>query len=405
MKAPAIPMDDYPKRQAQVAEEAGERGLDGLLVWSTGGSALDGYGDVFWLTNHYSQPPRVSVEYPGIMRGWGQTAFVQSSRAGGGTLVCESNDWRRDLVVAERVVDSLDLYSLVVKTIKEAGLANARVGLVGAAIMPLAAWQAITSELPGIRFEPADPILSNRRMRKSDAEVEMMRHAAAAGAAIQNAMFGAIAEGGTDTDLVRAAHRVCADFGAVPWEFAFASGPHSGHGYWGRLPAWDRERRYEAGDIVHPDVYGCVNGYFYDVQRTYIVGGKPSRELLRLLEGAVGVIEALTAACRPGTPVADVARVRGTWLAEHGLSEPQTAQPASDDLLTPLTGSGHGLGLGFEWPAVYEGSEDVLEPNMTIALEFYLSEPGIGTVVNEEVVLVTEGAPEVLTAASPARRW
>jgi Xaa-Pro aminopeptidase len=404
MSAPTISAAEHRARQAQVAADAGTRGFDGLLVWSTGGSALDGYGDVFWLANHYSQVPRVSIEYPGWMRGWGQTAFVLPA-AGRGTLVCESNDWRRDLVVADHVVSSLDLYGQVARSMKEAGLANGRIGLVGGAIIPLRAWEAITSELPGARFEPADEILANRRMRKSSAEVDMMRHANSAAAAIQNAMFEAIAEGKTDNDLARVAYATCCDVGAVPWEFAFASGPHSGHGYWGRLPAWDRERLYERGDIVHPDVYGCVNGYFYDVQRTYIVGNKPGKELVRLLEGAVGVIEALTAACRPGTPVADVARVRGEWLAEHGLAEPADRSAGSDDLLTPLLASGHGVGVGFELPWVYEGSTDLLEPNMTIALEVYISEPGVGTVVNEEVVLVTEGEPEVLTAGSPARHW
>ena len=42
---------------------------------------------------------------------------------------------------------------------------------------------------------------------------------------------------------------------------------------------------------------------------------------------------------------------------------------------------------------------------MTLALEVYISEPGLGTVANEEIVLVTEGEPDVLTRSSPARHW
>jgi Xaa-Pro aminopeptidase len=70
-----------------------------------------------------------------------------------------------------------------------------------------------------------------------------------------------------------------------------------------------------------------------------------------------------------------------------------------------LAASGHGVGTGFELPWIYEGSTDVLEPGMTLALEVYVSEPGLGTVANEEVVLVTTGEPEVLTLSSPARHW
>jgi Xaa-Pro aminopeptidase len=70
-----------------------------------------------------------------------------------------------------------------------------------------------------------------------------------------------------------------------------------------------------------------------------------------------------------------------------------------------LVGVGHGLGLGFELPWVDPGSTWTLEPSMTIALEVYLSEPGVGTVAFEHVVLVTDGEPEVLTLGCPARWW
>ena len=42
---------------------------------------------------------------------------------------------------------------------------------------------------------------------------------------------------------------------------------------------------------------------------------------------------------------------------------------------------------------------------MTIALEVYLSEPGVGTVAFEHVVLVTEAEPEILTLGCPSRWW
>jgi Xaa-Pro aminopeptidase len=199
------------------------------------------------------------------------------------------------------------------------------------------------------------------------------------------------------------AYEVCCDHGAVPYGFAFASGPNSGHGYWGRLPSWDRERRYLEGDIVHPDVYGSVEGYFFDVQRTRIVGGRPSAGQRWLLDLAVGVVDALCDACRAGEPVAHVARIRDAWLAEHGYLQPTASADA--DSLMPIAASGHGLGLGFELPWIVSSQDDILEANMTIALEVYVSDPEIGTVVNEEVVLVTDGEPEILTTACPARSW
>ena len=319
--APAIDAAEYRARQAAVAGDASDRGLDALLVWSTGGSSLDGYANVFYLTNHYTPVPRTVVEIEPFMTGWGQTALVLPTSEEPATLVVEVGDWRRDLVVADRVRHSHDLYGEVRSVLRDAGLERARVGLVGASVMPVSAWQAIMRDLPGLRLEPADDILYARRRIKSPAEIAMMRHASAVGAEIQNAMLSVAAEGRTDNDLAREGYRVCCDHGAVPWEFAFASGPHSGHGYWGRLPAWDRDHRYEAGDLVHPDAYGCVNGYLYDLQRTTVVGGEPTARQRRLLDGAVGVVAALCDAATVGTPVADLARLRETWLAEHGFAD------------------------------------------------------------------------------------
>ena len=57
MKAPSIPPDEFRERQRRAAEATKERGFDGLLVWSRGGTSVDFYGDVMYLTNHHSPFP------------------------------------------------------------------------------------------------------------------------------------------------------------------------------------------------------------------------------------------------------------------------------------------------------------------------------------------------------------
>jgi Xaa-Pro aminopeptidase len=322
------------------------------------------------------------------------------------TLVAENGDIRQDLIVTGRLAHSRDLYGEAVRALRAAGLADARIGLAGAACLPLAAWRRIEEELPGLQVSDTDDLLYGLRMRKSPAEIELMRHASAIGCEIQNAMLPLATPGARDLDLAVEGMRVCMQAGAVLWDFAFASGPASGHGYWCRLPPWDRERRYEPGDIVHPDAYGAYEGYFFDLQRTVVVGGEPSPRLRWLLDGVVGVVEAACAACRPGVAAADIARLRQTWLDDYGYREPPSAEAAYEaDLMEPLTGVGHGVGVGFELPWIDTASPWVLEPGMTIALEVYLSEPGVGTVAFEHVVLVTEGEPEILTLGCPSRWW
>jgi Xaa-Pro aminopeptidase len=271
-------------------------------------------------------------------------------------------------------------------------------------VLPLHAWQRIGESTADTAWQPADALLQALRMRKSPAEIAMMRHANAVGAAIQVAMLSAAEPGCTDADLVRRGLDVCLDHGAVPFEFAFASGPHAGHVYWSRLPAWDRTRPYERGDVIHPDAYGCVDGYFYDVHRSLVVGGEPTPDQRRLLEGAVDCVHALCAASRPGVPVADIARLRRDWLAGNGFAD-DANEVAPEEFLRQLEACGHGVGVGFELPWVDGRETELLEPGMTIALEVFLSAAGAGTAAFEEVVLVTEGEPEILTTDCPARWW
>jgi Xaa-Pro aminopeptidase len=405
MIPPPPSTDEFRQRQLAVAEGARALGLDGVLVWSSCGSALDAFGSAFYLTNHYSPVPRVNMDIEPFMTGWGQTAVIVTAD-GEVTLVSENGDIRTDLIVTGRLAHSRDLYGEAVRALRAAGLGEARIGLAGASCLPLAAWQRIEAELPGLQTTNVDELLYTLRMRKSPAEIELMRHASVIGCDIQNAMLPLARPGARDLDLAVEGMRVCMEAGAVLWDFAFASGPASGHGYWCRLPPWDRERRYEPGDIVHPDAYGAYDGYFFDIQRTVVVGGDPSPRLRWLLEGVVGVVEAVCAACRPGVQAADVARIKDTWLADYGYQDqPSAAASYEADLMEKLSGVGHGMGLGFELPWIDTASPWALEAGMTIALEVYLSEPGVGTVAFEHVVLVTDGEPEILTLGCPSRWW
>jgi Xaa-Pro aminopeptidase len=396
---------EFRERQLAVAAATRARGLDGLLIWSSCGSALDSFGNVFYLTNHYSPVPRVNVDIAPFMTGWGQAAVLLTAD-GELVLVTENGDYRSDLIVAGRVRHSRDVYDEAARALGDIGLGEARIGLVGASCLPLAAWQVISGRAPRAAFEPADDILFGARARKSPAEVAWMRHACAVGCEIQTSMLRRATPGATDADLVAEAQRVCLEHGAVPWDFAFASGPASGHGYWSRLPPWDRHRPYGVGDLIHPDAYGCVDGYFYDLQRSLVVGAEPGPRLRWLLDGVVGVVEALCGASRPGVRAASVARLRDEWLGDYGYQDPAHGMEGREgELMEQLVACGHGLGLGFELPWIDSSSDWVLEPSMTIALEVYLSEPGVGTVAFEHVVLVTDGEPEILTLGCPARWW
>ena len=144
------------------------------------------------------------------------------------------------------------------------------------------------------------------RVVKSPAEIEMMRHASAVSVEMMSAMMWAAIPGATDADVVAAGFATGAPYGAHPYDFAMASGPEDGHLWWSRLPSWNARRRYDVGDIVHPDIYGAVGGYFYDLCARVSWAASPSAAQREILEAAIGCIHAACAIARPGARGKDV---------------------------------------------------------------------------------------------------
>ena len=92
---PPITAEEFAERRVRLARAAADRGLDAVLVWSSGGSTLDAFGDVFYLTNHYPVEPR-GADWPPHWTGFGHSAMVIESDASS-VLLVGPPDWRRDL--------------------------------------------------------------------------------------------------------------------------------------------------------------------------------------------------------------------------------------------------------------------------------------------------------------------
>jgi Xaa-Pro dipeptidase len=404
MQRPAIPTAEYATRRTDARTRAAESGLDGLLIWSMGGSTLDRYQNAFYLTNHYD-PGNVFPDTTGLFQGFGMAAVVLPVD-GPAILVVNQPDWRDDLVECDEVRVRRNLYDGVAEALADAGLARGRIGLTDEERTPVTAFRRLSSLVPDAEFVYADDLLMRMRVVKSPAEIEMMRYASRVSVDIMNAMFGAVAVGRTDGDIAAAGYDVACRRGAQPYDMALASGPEDGHLWWSRMPSWNWQRPYEAGDIVHPDIYGVVDGYYYDFVRSIVVGGQPTDGQLALLEAGIGCIHAGCAASVVGARGKDVYAAVRAHLVEVGLDHEDAAEPGVVSLSTEvLESAGHGIGLGWERPILTPYEDMVLEAGMTIAIEQHVARPGAGTIRYEETVLVTPEGPEIMTAACPARWW
>src|SRR4051794_3360244 len=399
---PSIPKREYGERRDRARRKARDGGLDGLVVWSMGGSTLDRYANVFWLTNHY-EIGNVFPDVAPIFTGFGQTALVLPND-GDAILIVNQPDYRDDLIDSDRIWVRRNLYTGVAEALQASGLGSATIGLTDEERMPVTALRAIQDAAPNARFPRADELLLDLRLVKSAAEIEMMRYSSAVSAELVKAMFAEVREGNTDGDLAAAGAALAARLGAAPYDFAMASGPDDGHLWWSRMPSFDWQRPYRNGDIVHPDVYGAVDGYYYDFVRSTVVGGEPTDDQREILEAVIACIHAACDAARPGARAKDLYAACHAELARRGLAHDATTDPKASILSADyLESAGHGIGVGWEPPTLTPYDETVLSPGMTLAIEQHVTRAGVGTVRFEETVLITESTPEIMTAGCPAR--
>jgi Xaa-Pro aminopeptidase len=399
-----IPREEFAQRRAELRRRAQERGLDGLLVVSRGANGADWGADVVYLTNHYSPFPQIP-DRPPAWSGRGHGVVVMPVHEDG-TLVVEIPDWREDLVTIDDVRVELDLWAGAAKTLKDRGLSTGKVGLIGRESLPHVAIDRIREALPGIEFEWADDLIEAMRLVKSPAELVLVREAVRVGSEMVAAFCEAAVPGATEADCVIAAFTKGVKQGAFPLDIPVASGPNVDHFQWDRMPSWDHKRPLQAGDMIHPDMYGTVNGYFYDMVRTTVAGRTVTDAQREVLEASAAVVEHIVAAMRPGVRCSDLFDRGAAWLGEHGFDVPG-GEPSDGVayLGQSFPSFGHSMGLAWEHPWLMPGESAELAPGQVWAIEAEVGRPGAGTGAFEHNVIITEDGVEVLTRDLPTVWW
>lgn len=378
--APPFAEREYATRKARVLTAMAAAGLDCLIVWANAAS----YASITWLTAF--EP--VHGNAFAVLHQDGRLIVTMD-----GTLHCEPMHSMVWTCLADDLRISLGpLYGeppekaalLAVDAAKSAR----HLGIVGLGAMPEGLAGALRASHPGL--VAADSVLLDRRLIKSQAEIALMRRAGEIADAAFAAVFEAIDIGVADYAVAAAAVGTMRGLGAYEaFETCVVGPPHVGlkHGY-------PRGRRLEPGDMLFLDLGANVEGYRSDVSRCTTVG-PASGEKRDLLEMGLDIHEAGLEAIGPGKPIRGIAErlrkaVAGTRWEPHFYPE----------------GFGHGVGLDlFEGPGgLFEGSNRLLEPGMTIAYEPMIVVEGLGTGVVEDTLLITETGFERLNHF-PKRTW
>ena len=282
-------------------------------------------------------------------------------------------DRARALRDVETVETRRDLY---------ADLADRLSGRVGFEAESLAYARYETLAAGGIELVARRGLVEQLREVKDSAELAAVRRSAA----ILTEAFARLAEepfvGRSERDLVWRMAELMHEGGADDAAFSTAVGA----GETGSSPhAAPGDRRIEVGETVVVDA-GCrVNGYCSDCTRTFITG-----QLAAELEEAYAVVlRAQLASLQAVIPGADgkaVDRVARGIIEDAGLGERFGH------------GLGHGVGLEVhEAPWLHPERESTLAAGNVVTVEPGVYLTGVGGVRIEDMVIVTDDGPEVLT--------
>ena len=371
-------------RVAAAQRELAEAGADGLMVWKdenvrylTSLRAQLIAGKTMALNGALLQ----SGEEPVLLCSGGE---IDKARAG--------MDWIAEahaipIMEQAELVDGF-VRSILRPILAARGLDSGRLGVDAASISFI---EALRAHLPEVEVIDGDTIMQRARLIKTDVEIAIIEEACAIGDAVTQRALDETRAGRRELEVAGDAMQTLFHLGGemahVITPFV-ASGEHMSPPH--RL-ATDKLMRNH--DLCFIDIGAMWNGYFADIGRTTVVG-RPSRQQREIYTAVYEGLKAGIDKMRPGLTNADAAEAVVSKIAEFGLA---------DHLFSLFIG--HGIGVGAnEPPYIGESMPGAtvceFEPNMVFAVEplVWVPEvPGGGGVRIEDMVLVTEGEPRVLS--------
>jgi len=293
------------------------------------------------------------------------------------------------IIEEKALVDGL-IRDILGPVLREHRLADAKLGLDESNMV---FYKALTSHFPKMKVEDGDTPMQQARLIKLDEEIVLLEEATAIADAVCATATAAVADGVRECEVageaMRTLFRLGGEYAHVMTPFV-ASGEHMAPPH--RICS---DKLIRHGDVAFIDIGAAWCGYFGDMART-VICGEASKEQRKVYTAVYEGLTAGIAEMRPGRTNKDAADAVIKAADKHGLG---------GRFLSLFIG--HGVGIGANEPPyigetlpgapTYE-----FKPGMVFAVEPLIWVEGVrggGGVRLEEMVLVTENGPHVMSRA------
>lgn len=291
--------------------------------------------------------------------------------------------YRRSAVGGTRpeTFDRSCAFVLLGDLLRERGLSSARIGI-DLEFMPAADFEALNALLPDVRWTDGSRVLRRLRAVKTSAEIDRLRRAVRAAEGGITRMANAIQVGTSLLELSKAwktGAKVTASEGGFGlsghWDY-ISVGPNLS----------DQKAVVVPGALIKADVGTLVDGYSSDSARTFVYGTPSSLagDIYQALEHA---FQAGLKQITPGNTFGAVHAAMLASMRRDGLHEYYRGH------------FGHSVGgsVGIEeWPFFSAGNQEIIEPDMVVALEAPFYGQGLGALMIEDQFLVTATGVECM---------
>ncbi len=342
-----------------------ESGLNAVIIM--------GASNIFYVTGSDAPAAAIVYEGGGVVALATRLEYLRASmeiRVGELYTYAKHNDFAEH----ERVLGG-DLYEAVRALIPSPG--DGKIGLIGVAANSRQLWE----EKMGTKLVDVTSEFTKLRRAKDEAELNAIKQAIQLAEQAMRRAVDALEKGVTESDIAAEILGSIVRNGAQPaFHPIVAFGEHAAQPH-----AKPTLRSLQVGDLVKIDLGAKVEGYCSDVTRTFAFG-KASEQQRKLFRAVARAQETALECISVGVKASDVHSKAYEVLKEEGVSKYFNH------------GLGHGVGIDVhEEPYLSMESTTTLARDDVLTVEPGVYLPGYGGIRIEDMVLITDKGPEVLT--------